>query len=598
LALIKKLVQRNFTSFSYFYSYLGYKMLIVIGLSVLVGFLDGLGLSMFLPLLQLADGSKAIGENSGELSVFFESLKQAGIPFTVSSILLLLFLFFVMKGLAVYATLSYKVRTNLYFISKLRVQLTRLLTHYSYKSFVTADLGHLQNSMTGEIARVASAYKSYSECIQQIVMVLVYLAFVFFANWQFALLMCFGGILSNVLFRRFFSKTKKESIGLTMNQSRFQGLILQYMSNFKYLKTTGNLERYGEKLQKSIYDIEKNNTSIGMLSARATAMREPFMIGIVCSVIFIQVYFIEGGIGTIFVSLMFFYRALSSLMVLQTHYNTYLANSGSLDNITSFEKELKENAEKDGTVPVQCFSEAITLKSINFGYNPEQLILKDISLSIKKNTTIAFVGESGSGKTTLVNLISGLLQPNSGNIQLDTIDFKLMQRSSYQEMIGYITQEPVIFNDTIFNNVTLWDAPTPENKLRFAEALQKASIENFVAELPLREESVLGNHGVNLSGGQRQRISIARELYKRLEILILDEATSALDSETEKEIKDNIDQLSGKYTILIIAHRLSTIRHVDKIVLMDKGKITAMGTFDELVQQNDKFSKMVALQEL
>jgi ABC-type multidrug transport system fused ATPase/permease subunit len=503
-----------------------------------------------------------------------------------------------MKGLAVYATLSYKVRTNLYFISKLRVQLTRLLTHYSYKSFVTADLGHLQNSMTGEIARVASAYKSYSECIQQIVMVLVYLAFVFFANWQFALLMCFGGILSNVLFRRFFSKTKKESIGLTMNQSRFQGLILQYMSNFKYLKTTGNLERYGEKLQKSIYDIEKNNTSIGMLSARATAMREPFMIGIVCSVIFIQVYFIEGGIGTIFVSLMFFYRALSSLMVLQTHYNTYLANSGSLDNITSFEKELKENAEKDGTVPVQCFSEAITLKSINFGYNPEQLILKDISLSIKKNTTIAFVGESGSGKTTLVNLISGLLQPNSGNIQLDTIDFKLMQRSSYQEMIGYITQEPVIFNDTIFNNVTLWDAPTPENKLRFAEALQKASIENFVAELPLREESVLGNHGVNLSGGQRQRISIARELYKRLEILILDEATSALDSETEKEIKDNIDQLSGKYTILIIAHRLSTIRHVDKIVLMDKGKITAMGTFDELVQQNDKFSKMVALQEL
>lgn len=598
MALIKKLVQRNFTSFSYFYSYLGYKMLIVIGLSVLVGFLDGLGLSMFLPLLQLADGSKAIGENSGELSVFFESLKQAGIPFTVSSILLLLFLFFVMKGLAVYATLSYKVRTNLYFISKLRVQLTRLLTHYSYKSFVTTDLGHLQNSMTGEIARVASAYKSYSECIQQIVMVLVYLAFVFFANWQFALLMCFGGILSNVLFRRFFSKTKKESIGLTMNQSRFQGLILQYMSNFKYLKTTGNLERYGEKLQKSIYDIEKNNTSIGMLSARATAMREPFMIGIVCSVIFIQVYFIEGGIGTIFVSLMFFYRALSSLMVLQTHYNTYLANSGSLDNITSFEKELKANAEKDGTVPVQCFLEAITLKSINFGYNPEQLILKDISLSIKKNTTIAFVGESGSGKTTLVNLISGLLQPNSGNIQLDTIDFKLMQRSSYQEMIGYITQEPVIFNDTIFNNVTLWDVPTPENKLRFAEALQKASIENFVAELPLREESVLGNHGVNLSGGQRQRISIARELYKRLEILILDEATSALDSETEKEIKDNIDQLSGKYTILIIAHRLSTIRHVDKIVLMDKGKITAMGTFDELVQQNDKFSKMVALQEL
>src|SRR5690606_6907165 len=202
------------------------------------------------------------------------------------------------------------------------------------------------------------------------------------------------------------------------------------------------------------------------------------------------------------------------------------------------------------------------------------------------------------GKTTLVNTLIRLLNIQGGSILIDGVDIKTYNQFSYQKKIGYIAQEPVIFNDSIFNNVTFWAKPTPENLLKFHEALRKASISEFVDSLNEKENARLGNNGINLSGGQRQRISIARELFKDVEILVLDEATSALDSETEKEIQESIDQLKGSVTVVIIAHRLSTIKNAEISYLMDKGKIIGEGNFEELVEQSTRFKKMVELQEI
>src|SRR5690606_1881132 len=160
-----------------------------------------------------------------------------------------------------------------------------------------------------------------------------------------------------------------------------------------------------------------------------------------------------------------------------------------------------------------------------------------------RNETIALVGESGSGKTTLMNLITGLLHPTNGRIQVDGIDLTEYNLHSYRSRIGYITQEPVIFDDTVFNNVSLWAEPTENNRQLCWEALEKANINTVVKELPEELNTKLGMNGISLSGGQKQRISIARELYKNVGILIMDEATSSLDTETEKRIQQNIDQL-------------------------------------------------------
>ena len=169
---------------------------------------------------------------------------------------------------------------------------------------------------------------------------------------------------------------------------------------------------------------------------------------------------------------------------------------------------------------------------------------------------------------------------------------------SYREKVGYITQEAVIFDDTLFNNITMWDEKNEENLEKFHQTLKMVALDSFYAGLKDKENTALGNNGILVSGGQKQRISIARELYREVDLLILDEATSALDSETERYIKDSIDLLQGKTTIVIIAHRLSTIKDVDCIYLMHDGEIVESGEYQNLLAKSEKFRKMVQLQEL
>jgi subfamily B ATP-binding cassette protein MsbA len=421
--------------------------------------------------------------------------------------------------------------------------------------------------------------------------------FAFFVNTQFAILITIGGILTNFLFRTIYVNTKKASGRLTSGSNKYQGLIIQYVANFKYLKATGSMKKFSNKLLDTINYIQRNNERIGRLNAIITATREPLLVLVVCAVIFLQVTVWGSMLATILVSLLFFYRALTALVVMQTYYNTFLAVSGSMENMARFEQELRGNLDRDGNVFVKNFSSEVVLQDVDF-YYAEKRILSNINLKIQKNQTIAFVGESGSGKTTLVNLLVGLMPLNNGDMYVDGINRKVLNVESYQQRIGYITQEPVIFNDTVFNNVTFWDEATEENKKKFESALKKAAIYDFVQGLPARENEMLGNSGINLSGGQRQRISIAREMYKDIDILVLDEATSALDSETEKAIQENIDSLKGTYTILIVAHRLSTIKEADCIVLLEGGQIIQKGTFAELYTSSEKFMRMVKLQEI
>lgn len=596
---LKTLVKKYFSSFAYFYGYLRYRIFVVIALSIFIGLLDGLGLAMFLPLLQLADGTtEATGEGLGDLKFIVDWINASGIQLTLKVALLIMFFFFVLKAIVVYISSILKVVINRYFVSTLRIKLTNLFTRYSFKRFVTADVGRIQNNLTGEIGRVVSAYKYYSEGIQTMIMVIVYTFFVLMVDWKFTILVVLGGLLTNSFYSRIYKKTKEESKQLSRKNSVYQGLMIQYIANFKYLKATGALRMYAEKLKVAIKDVEETSKRIGILGARVSAIREPMLIGVVCIVIMIHVFVFQGSLMSVMVSLLFFYRALAQLMTFQSKYNSFLSASGALENITNFEHELKQHAEKEGTKKIKKFDDSIQLVNVDFGYDKPDGILKGINLEVHKNRSIAFVGESGSGKTTLVNLISGLLKPEGGTIVVDGIDQRELNLQSFQSRIGYIAQEAVVFNDTIFNNVTFWAKPTPENQNRFREAVRKASLDDFINELPKQENTRLGNNGINLSGGQKQRISIARELYKDIDILILDEATSALDSETEKEIQMNIDALKGSYTILIIAHRLSTIKNADEVYLMDRGEIIAHGSFEELTHRSERFKRMVELQEI
>ena len=285
-------------------------------------------------------------------------------------------------------------------------------------------------------------------------------------------------------------------------------------------------------------------------------------------------------------------------MNVQLSWNGFLKYVGSIKNLEEFQNSLaKENEKLDG-FNFENIDDSIDLKNISFYYSEKSKIINNLNYTIKKNTTTAIVGKSGSGKTTLVNIIAGLLEPVSGEVLIDGTGLNQYNRNSYRRKIGFISQETVVFNDTLFNNITFWDEKSQENKNRFLAVIQKVDLSGFLNNSELKEDTVLGDNGVMMSGGQRQRLSIARELYKQNEILILDEATSSLDSETEKLIQESIDYIKGSVTILIIAHRLSTIKSADTILVLKNGVIESSGCFAELMRNSKSFEKMVNLQEL
>ena len=210
---------------------------------------------------------------------------------------------------------------------------------------------------------------------------------------------------------------------------------------------------------------------------------------------------------------------------------------------------------------------------------------------------VAFVGASGAGKSTLVTMLTGLLRPSSGRIAIGGVSYDKIDHRELREGIGYVTQESVIFNDTVHNNISLWSSDA-DSRNRVIATARAAGASDFIEALPDGYDSLLGDNGINISGGQRQRISIARELYKDASLLIFDEATSALDTESELEVQNSIDTLRGDKTIILIAHRLSTVKNCDMIFVLKEGRVVEQGDYDHLYNLDGEFTRMVGRQVL
>ncbi len=585
--------------FRFFYNGMGYRIFINFFLCIIVSFLDGIGLAMFIPLLQaVGDSNSANSDKSlGKLHYVTDFLKNIGLGFTIDSVLTLLIILFVLKGLIKFAQLNYQVGLRFSFVSQLRKKLVDQLHQLSYSGFLKLEAGRMQNILTSEMGRLYQALTSYFNAAQSLVMLLTYIVLAFMANFQFAFFVAAGAGVSNLIYRKVYILTKKNSYESSKKGNIFNSYLIQAIHNFKYLKSTNYFAPYSKKLKQVIEHMEYINKKLGFLNSITASIKEPVIIIVVVLVIKLELNIMGATLSSILLSLLLFYRALSFLIVIQNNWQNFINSVGALNSIAVLSDEMDSMRETEVANMYKGIRHELQLHKINFSYGDIR-VLNGIDITIPKNKTIAFVGESGSGKTTLANLIAGLLQPVDGEINIDKVSLKNYNLNSYRNKIGYISQEPVIFNDDIFNNITFWADPVKENTERFWKTVELASLTDFMLSLPQKEHTNLGNNGILISGGQKQRISIARELYKQAEILIMDEATSALDSETEKAIQENIERLHGSYTIIIIAHRLSTIKEADVIFLVEKGKVMAAGSFEEMMLFSERFKRMVALQEI
>jgi subfamily B ATP-binding cassette protein MsbA len=315
----------------------------------------------------------------------------------------------------------------------------------------------------------------------------------------------------------------------------------------------------------------------------------------------IPIMILGKAIGTLIIVLMLFYRALISLMNYQSQWNLFLNMSGAIENFNSFVGNLVFDELRRPKGNDISFSSSIILEKVFFKFseNDRDWILKDLSFAIKKGESIGIVGASGSGKSTTVNLILGIFSAQRGKVLVDGLEIDKINKSKFRRKIGYVSQEPIIFNDSIYNNVTFWQEKSKENVNKFWRVLEIASIKGYVLSLHRCEDTELGMNGIQMSGGQKQRLNIARELFKDIDILILDEATSAMDTNTERELQDNIDELKGSYTLISITHRLSTVKNFDKIVLLNEsGTVESIGDFKFLKRSSNLFNQMLNHQNL
>jgi len=514
---------------------------------------------------------------------------------TILTLIVIAIIFFLLKGLVNFLLLTTQAKMATSIISKTRKSLLDGITHLNYKTYTTTDMGAVLNVSTSEVSKLNTSLHNYLNAWQYVIMSVGYIIIAFIVDPFFSALIIILSLVFFYFYRIVIGYFRKLSGEIVQTGNLYNSFLSQILSNFKYLKTTNVIDFYSKRIGEKIEYSEKLNFRFLQINALTNSLREPIILILISAVILIK-YAVYGNIGTNLVfTMLLFYRTLNFFLLTQSNWQSFQQNSGSIDMILAVRDKFQKGKEDFYTGDKFRFSDSMVLSDTFVSYN-ENNVLTDISITIPKNNMIALVGPSGSGKTTLVAVLTGLIPPDKGEFRIDNHLLSEYDLADFRSKIGYVSQDPVIFNDSIFNNVTLWDAKTELSLQKFNSVCRLTHLDEMINNLDKKEDSGTGDFGITLSGGQKQRISIARELYRDVELLVFDEATSSLDAITEQIIRENIQSIRGKVTIILIAHRLSTIRFADRIYFIEGGRITASGTYDELMQSSPDFLKMVNLQ--
>lgn len=505
--------------------------------------------------------------------------------------------FFLMKNLFNYLALYNITFVKNGLLKNLRGKLYSRVISMPISYFLNKKKGDLMSRITADILEIQTSYLSILELmVREPLTILFTLIVMFTISPALTLFVILFIPISGFIISIIGKKLRKDSKEVQQQQSNFLSMIDETISGQKVIKSFLSESYFNQKfnsINKMLYKFSNKVINRKNLAGPFSEFMGILVIGVLLWFGGKMVLINETISGTTFIVFMgLAYNILTPAKNLSKSFYSIKKGNAAAERVFEI-IEFQPDNDSNRDQLLETFNDKIEFKNVDFSYGQTK-ILDKISFSIKKGESVALVGSSGSGKTTIANLLNGFYNSNSGSISIDGMEISSITRDSLYKNISIVTQESILFNDTIMNNIRIGDLDSMDEDI--VNAAKEANAHEFIIQQIEQYDTNIGDYGGKLSGGQKQRLTIARAMLKSPSILILDEATSSLDSESEKKIQDAIDKLMLDKTSLIIAHKFSTIKKCDKIILIDKGRIVAEGTHDELINSNSSYKNMNELQ--
>ncbi|SHF74600.1 ATP-binding cassette, subfamily B, MsbA [Mariniphaga anaerophila] len=514
--------------------------------------------------------------------------------------------------IGIFIIITVFLKTGFYYLANymivfIRNGVVRDIRSRIYKKILKLQLGFFSDErkgdimarMTGDVTEVEnSIMNSLDMMIKNPILIIVSVAVMVYMSWSLTLFVFVMFPIAGYIIGRIGKSLKKESRKGQNKMGEILSVIEEDLSGLRIIKAFNAENKAEERFEKENESYFNIMNQLMWRRFLAHPMSEFLGTAVIIIVLWYGGQLILNHKSSLdaaaFIGyLVFFYNIINPAKAFSTALYSVEKGLASMERIDKILNTQETIVEKPEATPIKDFHSDISYQNVSFAYNSTP-VLKNISLNIKKGETAAFVGRSGSGKTTLVDLLPRFYEVTDGKIMLDGTDLRDLKLKDLRNLIGYVNQEPILFNDSFYNNIAFGLKNVTEEQV--INAAKIANAHDFIMDTENGYQTTIGDRGDKLSGGQKQRISIARAVMKNPPILILDEATSSLDTESESLVQDALVKLMKNRTSLVIAHRLSTIKNADVIYVLHKGEIVEQGTHDELLASDGRYRKLHKMQ--
>ncbi|MGG2938218.1 ABC transporter ATP-binding protein [Bacillus pacificus] len=586
------------------YSFSGRIVYINLLVMVFVSILEGVGILLLIPLMSFI-GIVSIGETNKTTALlpiihFLQQFSKA----TGLFIILVVYIFIVgIQNCLQRNVILRDVKIQQGFIRQLRIDTYDAILHAKWKVFLKTRRADFINSLTSGLARISFGINLSLQLVAAIAFTVIQISFALWLSAKITVFVLFSSIFFAFIARIFIKKARMLGERTSELAQQYLAGTTDHLNGIKDIKSNVLEESclmwfrdLTRKMVNEQIEYMEMKSSSQLLYKTALAI-------LVAVFIFLFTMIFDAHSEELLLIVLIFYRLWPRFIGIQSNLEQIAASIPAFQNLIDLRKECQMAREliidsyqlkyKDPLV----IETGLECHNVYFRYAPPEgvYVLQNINVQIPSNHMIAIVGRSGAGKSTLVDIITGFMEPERGQILIDGTPLTLENVFSFRQAISYVSQEPFLFNTSIRENLLMFDSDASEEQIW--DALEFAAAAEFVKGLPQGLDTCIGDRGFRISGGERQRIVLARAILKKPSILVLDEATSALDTENELKIQVALEKLKGKMTLIIIAHRLSTIRNADQVIVLDNGRIVQQGVFTHLMQEKKgEFNNLVKSQ--